>query len=77
MTAQVVTTKELIEYPIDIVDQHGDIPVIINSATSGAVESVGRLIVRPDTPAGEAGGFQAYEYGRQEDAPRTEAAPIN
>lgn len=77
MTAQVVTTKELIEYLTDIVDEYGDIPVIINSETSGAVESVGRPIVLPVVPAGEVDGFQTYEYSRQEDAPQTKAALIN
>lgn len=46
MTAQVVTTEELVEY----------------------------LTV---TPAGELDAFQAYEYGRQENAPCTKAALIN
>lgn len=77
MTAQVVTAEELIEYLTDIVDQHGDIPVIINSETSGAVESIGRPIVLPVIPTGEVDGFQAYEYCRQEDTPRTKAALIN
>lgn len=77
MTAQVVTAEELIEYLTDIIDQHGDIPVIINSETSGAVESVGRPIVLPVIPTGEVDGFQAYEYGRQGDAPQTKAALIN
>ena len=77
MAAQVVTAEELIEYLTDIVDQHGDIPVIINSETSGATESVGRPIVLPVTPAGEVDGFQAYEYDRQEDAPQIKAALIN
>lgn len=77
MNAQVVTAEELIEYLADIIDEHGDIPVIINSATSGAVESVGRPIVLPVIPAGQVDGFQAYKYGNQEDAPRTKAALIN
>lgn len=77
MTAQVVTAEELIEYLTDIVDEYGDIPVIINSETSGATESVGRPIVLPVTPVGELDGFQAYEYGRREGAPRTKAALIN
>lgn len=77
MTAQVVTAEELIEYLTDIVDRHGDIPVIIDSATSGAVESVGRPIVLPVIPAGEVDGFQAYEYADQQDAPQTKAALIN
>lgn len=77
MTAQVVTAEELIEYLTDIVDQHGDIPVIINSETSGTVESIGRPIVLPVIPAGEVDGFQAYKYGRPEDTPQTKAALIN
>lgn len=78
MTAQVVTAEELIEYLTDIVDEHGDIPVVINSEASGVVESVGRPIVTPVIPAGEVDGFQAYECGRrQEDTPRTKAALIN
>ena len=77
MTAQIVTAEELIGYLADIVDEHGNIPVIINSETSGAVESVGRPIVLPVIPAGEVDGFQAYEYGRPEDEPRTKAALIN
>lgn len=77
MAAQVVTAEELIEYLTDIVDEHGDIPVIINSETPGAVESVGRPIVLPVTPAGEVDGFQAYKHGRQEDTPQTKAALIN
>ena len=31
MTAQVVTAEELIEYLTDIVEAHGDIPVVIDS----------------------------------------------
>lgn len=77
MTAQVVTAEELIEYLTDIVDRYGDIPVIINSETSGTVESIGRPMVLPVTPAGEVDGFQAYEYGRLENAPQTKAALIN
>lgn len=77
MTAQVVTAEEFIEYLTDVVDKHGNIPVIINSETSGVVESVGRPIVLPVIPAGEADGFQAYKYARQEDAPQTKAALIN
>lgn len=77
MTAQVVTAEELIEYLTDIIDEHGDIPVIINSAASGAIESIGRPLVQSVIPAGELDGFQTYEYGRQEDAPHTKAALIN
>ena len=77
MAAQVVTAEELIEYLADIVDKHGDIPVIINSEPSGAIESVGRPTVLPVIPAGEVDGFQAYEYGCPEDTPQTKAALIN
>ena len=77
MTAQVVTAEELVEYLTDIVDKYGDIPVIIDSETSGAVESVGRPIVLPVIPAGEVDGFQAYSYADQEDASQTKAALIN
>lgn len=77
MTPQVVTTKELIEYLGDIIDKHGDIPVVISSEASGAVESVGRPSVLAVVPAGEVDGFQAYSYASQEDAPQTKAALIN
>lgn len=77
MAAQVVAAEELIEYLTDIIDKHGDIPVIIDSETSGAVESIGRPIVLPVILAGEADGFQAYEYGRPEDTPQTKAVLIN
>lgn len=77
MAAQVVTTEELIEYLTDVVDKHGDIPVIINSATSGAIESIGRPTVQSVIPVGELDGFQTYEYVRQEDAHQTKAALIN
>lgn len=77
MTAQAVTAEELTESLTGIVDEHGDIPVIINSETSGAVESLGRPIVPPVILAGEVDGFQAYEYGRPEDTPQTKATPIN
>lgn len=77
MTPQVVTADELIEYLTDIVDEHGDIPVIAHSAASGEVESVGRPIVLAVTPTGEADGFQTYAYPPQEDTPQTKAALIN
>lgn len=77
MTSQVVTAKELIEYLADIVDQHGDIPVVINSAASGAVESVGQPLILPVVPAGDADGFQAYKYADKDDTPQTKAALIN
>lgn len=77
MTAQVVTAEELIEYLTEIVDKHGDIPVIINSAFSGAIESIGRPMVQSVIPVKEVDGFQAYKYASQEDAPQTKAALIN
>lgn len=77
MTTQTVTAEELTEHPTDIVDEHGNIPVINNSGTSSTAESVGHPIAPPDTPAGDADIFQAHEYSRQEDTPQTKAAPIN
>lgn len=77
MAAQVVAAGELIEYLTGIVDKHGDIPVTINSATSSATESIGHPVALPVVPAGEAGGFHAYDHGRPEDTPQTKAAPIN
>lgn len=77
MTAQVVTAEELIEYLTDIVDQHGDIPVIIHSATSDEVESVGRPLVLSAAPTGEADGFQTYAFAPQEDAAYPKAALIH
>lgn len=76
MPAQIVTAEELIEYLADIVKQHGDIPVVIDRADHGAVESVGRPSVVPVIPAGTVGGFQAYDYARRQDA-QTKAALIN
>ena len=69
MTAQVVTAEELIEYLADIVETHGDIPVVIDSENDGAVVSV--------IPAGDVDGFQAYDYARRQDAPQAKAALIN
>lgn len=78
MTApQVVTANELIEYLTDIVDEHGDIPVIVYGTASSEVESVGRPIVLAVSPAGDADGFQAYTCPPREGAPRTKAALIN
>lgn len=77
MTAQVVTAEELIEYLTDIVEAHGDIPVVIDSENDGAVESVGRPAVVSVIPAGDADGFQAYDYARRQDAPQVKAALIN
>lgn len=77
MTAQAATAEELTGYRTDIIDQHGDIPAVINNETAGALESVGHPIAPPVIPAGEADSFQAYKYERQEHTPRTEAALIN
>lgn len=76
MTAQVVTTKELIEYLTDIAERHGDIPVVIDRADHGAVESVGRPAVVSVIPAGVVDGFRAYDYARRQDA-QLKAALIN
>lgn len=77
MTPQVVTTSELIEYLTDIVDEHGDIPVVIRSATSNEAESVGRPIALSVIHAGAAEGAQTCDYPPQEDTPRTDTTPIN
>lgn len=77
MTALVVTTEELIGYLTEIVDKCGDIPVIINSPVSGAVESVGRPLITSVAPSGEVEGFQAYSYADQDNANQTKAALIN
>lgn len=74
MTAQVVTAKELIGYLAKAADEFGDIPVIVYSATSGKIESVGQPMVVPVTLAGEVDGFQAYSYPPREDAPKLKAA---
>ena len=76
MTAQVVTTEELIEYLADIVKRHGNIPVVIDRADHNAVESVGRPSVVSVIPAGAVSGFQAYDYARRQDA-QIKAALIN
>ena len=76
MTAQVVAAEELIEYLTDIIEKHGDIPVVIDRADHGAVESVGRPAVVSVTPAGDVDGFQAYDYARRQDA-QIKAALIN
>lgn len=77
MAAQIVTAEELIEHLTDIVDEHGNIPVIVYSAVSGEVESVGRPIVLAVTPTGETDGFQTYAYATQEDASCPKAALIH
>ena len=76
MTAQVVTAEELIAYLTDIVKKHGDIPVVIDRADHGAVESVGRPAVGSVMPAGAVDGFQAYDYARRQDV-CVKAALIN
>lgn len=76
MTAQVVTAKELIEHLREIVERHGDIPVVIDRADHGAVESVGRPAVVSLIPAGAVDGFQAYDYARRQDV-QVKAALIN
>lgn len=76
MTARVVTAEELIEYLTDIIEKHGDIPVVIDRADHGAVESVGRPAVVSVIPAGAVDGFQAYDYARRQDT-RVKAALIN
>lgn len=76
MTAQVVTAQELIEYLGDIVEKHGDVPVVIDREDHGAVESVGRPAVVSVIPAGAIGGFQAYDYAHRRDA-QIKAALIN
>lgn len=76
MTAQVVTAKKLIGYLTDIVEKHGDIPVVTDRADHNAVESVGRPAVVSVIPAGTVGDFQAYDYARRQDA-QVKAALIN
>nr|DAE80491.1 MAG TPA: hypothetical protein [Caudoviricetes sp.] len=76
MTARVVTAKELIGYLTDITEKHGDVPVVIDRADHGAVESVGRPAVVSLIPAGCAAGFQAYDYARRQDV-QIKAALIN
>ena len=77
MTAQVVTAKELIGYLADIVEAHGDIPVIINGGDGTKAESIGRPAVVRVAPAGDVGDFQAYDYARRQDAHQIKAALIN
>ena len=76
MTAQVVTAKELIEHLVDIIEKHGDIPVVIDRPDHDAVESVGRPAVVSLIPAGAVDGFQAYDYARRQDV-QVKAALIN
>lgn len=75
MTPCVVTAQELIEYLTDIIERHGDIPVVTDRADHGAVESVGRPAVVSVIPAGAVDGFQAYDYARRQDS-QTKAAII-
>lgn len=74
---QIVTVEELIEYLGEIAEGYGDIPVVIDSASDKAVESVGRPSVVSVIPAGDVNGFQAYDYARDHDAPQTKVARIN
>lgn len=67
MTPLVVTAKELTEYLADIIERYGDIPVIIDRADHGAVESIGRPGVVTVVPSGTVGGFQAYKYASRQD----------
>lgn len=76
MAAQIVSAEELIGYLAGIVEKHGDIPVVIDRADHGAVESVGRPAVVSVMPAGVVDGFQAYDYARRQDA-QIKAALIN
>lgn len=76
MTARVVTTKELIRYLADIIEKHGDIPVVIDRADHNAVESVGRPAVVSVIPAGAVDDYQAYDYARRRDT-HIKAALIN
>lgn len=68
MDAQTVTAEELAEYLADIIEKHGNVPVVIDRADHGAVESVGRPAVVSVIPAGTVDGFQAYDYARRQDA---------
>lgn len=77
MAAQVVAAEELIEHLTDTVNEHGNIPVIVYSATSGEVESVGRPPVLAVTPTGEADGFQTYAYAPQKGTSYPKAALIH
>lgn len=67
MTALDVTAKELIGYLTDIVEENGDVPVIIDRADHGAIESIGRPTVVPVNPHGTVGDFQAYKRARHRD----------
>lgn len=68
MNGLVVTAKELTDRLADIIEKHGDIPVVIASEGCSAVESVGRPGVVAVNPAGTVGGFQAYNYAHYQDA---------
>lgn len=76
MAARVVTAEELIEYLTDIIKEHGNIPVVIDRADHGAVESVSRPAVVSVIPAGAVGDFRAYDYARRQDV-QVKAALIN
>lgn len=76
MTARIVTAKELIEHLADIIEKHGDVPVVIDRPDHGAVESVNLPAVVSVIPAGAVDDFQAYDYARRQDV-QTKAALIN
>ena len=77
MTTQVVTAEELIGYLTDIVEAHGDIPVIVGSEDGTRAESVGRPAVIRVAPTGNVNDFQACDYARRQDARQIKAALIN
>lgn len=64
---QVVTAQEAIDHLVDIVEKHGDIPVIVHRADHNAVESIGCPVAVSVTPAGSIDGFQAYDYTPRQD----------
>lgn len=74
MSPLVVTAEELIGYLTEVIDKYGDIPVVVYSATSGKIESVGQPAILTVTPSGEENGFQAYTYSPREDPSKPKAA---
>lgn len=77
MSAQVVTAEELIEYLTNIIEAHGNIPIVIGSESDSAVESVGRPAIVSVVPTADEDGFQAYDYAHRQDASQIKAALIN
>lgn len=67
MTPCSITVKEVIAYLIDILEKHGDIPVILHREDHDAVESVGRPVAVSVAPAGSIGNFQVYKYTLRQD----------